>query len=144
MASRAAGGGAWRGHVRRIGTRSGAILGSLGIIAATLMLGFALASYRPSDPSLMTAAAGPARNVLGAPGAWISDLLLTLFGLPAALLLPPLVVVALRLWRGVEPGKWKRALPITVLAMLLCDVALALLRGTSMAPLPPAPAARSA
>jgi S-DNA-T family DNA segregation ATPase FtsK/SpoIIIE len=130
---------AWRGHVRRIGARSGAILGALGIVAAALMLGFALVSYRPSDPSLMTAAGGPPQNVLGAPGAWVADLLLTVFGLPAALLLPPLIVVALRLWRGVAPGKWRRALPITLLAMLLCDVALALLRGTTMAPLPAGP-----
>jgi S-DNA-T family DNA segregation ATPase FtsK/SpoIIIE len=136
MASRAAGGTAWRGHARRIGTRSGSVLGALCIVAVTLMLGFALLSYHPSDPSLMTAAGGPPQNVLGMPGAWTADLLLTLFGVPSALLLPPLVVVALRLWRGVSPGKWKRALPITLLAMILCDVALALLRGTAMAPLP--------
>jgi S-DNA-T family DNA segregation ATPase FtsK/SpoIIIE len=136
MASRAAGTAAWRGHARRIGARSGAILGAVGILAVALMLGFALASYRPSDPALMTAAGGPPQNVLGMPGAWISDLLLTLFGVPAALLIPPLVVVALRMWRGVAPGKWRRSLPITVLAMLACGVALALLRGTAMAPLP--------
>ena len=132
LASRVANGPAWRGHARRIGVRSGAIVGALGILAGVLMLGFALASYHPSDPALMTAAGGPPRNLLGAPGAWIADLLLTVFGLSSALLLPPLVVVALRLWRGVEPGKWKRALPITLLAMILCDIMLALLRGTAM------------
>ena len=77
--------------------------------------------------------------MLGAPGAWAADLLLTLFGLPTALLLPPLVVVALRLWRGVHPGAWKRSLPIALVAMLLCDVALALFRGGSLAPLPAGP-----
>jgi S-DNA-T family DNA segregation ATPase FtsK/SpoIIIE len=136
MASRAAGDVAWRGRARRIGTRGGAVLGALCIVAVALMLGFALLSYHPSDPSLMTAAGGPPQNVLGAPGAWTADLLLTLFGVPSALLLPPLIVVALRLWRGVAPGRWKRALPITILAMLACDIALGLLRGTAMAPLP--------
>jgi S-DNA-T family DNA segregation ATPase FtsK/SpoIIIE len=139
MASRAAGDIAWRGHAKRIGVRSGAVLGALGIVALVLMLGFALLSYHPSDPSLMTAAGGPPQNVLGAPGAWIADLLLTLFGIPSALLMPPLIVVALRLWRGAAPGRWKRALPITILAMLSCDIVLALLRGTAMAPLPAGP-----
>ena len=136
MASRAASGMEWRGQARRIGVRGGAIVGALAIVAIALMLGFALLSYRPSDPALMTAAGGPPHNVLGTPGAWIADLLLTLFGVPSALLIPPLIVVALRLWRGASPGKWKRKLPIAIGAMLLCDVALALVRGTAMAPLP--------
>ena len=129
----------WREQARSVGRRGGAIVGALGIIAIALMLCFSLASYHPSDPSLMTAAGGPPRNVLGAGGAWTADLLLTLFGLPAALLLPPLLVVALRLWRGAEPGRWLRALPITIGAILLCDVALALLRGGTLAPLPAGP-----
>jgi S-DNA-T family DNA segregation ATPase FtsK/SpoIIIE len=136
MASRVASGTEWRGHARRIGVRSGAIVGALGIFAIALMLGFALVSYHSGDPSLMTASGGPALNVLGQPGAWAADLLLTLFGLPAGLLIPPLIVVALRLWRGVVPGKWMRALAITLLAMILCDIALALLRGTTIATLP--------
>ena len=136
MATRIAGRPAWRDHARRMGQRGGAILGSLAILALTLMLGFALLSYSPTDPALNTAAGGPVHNVLGLPGAWTADLLLTLFGLPAVLLLPPLVVVALRLWRGVEPGRWLRALPIALVAILLCDVALALLRGGTLRPLP--------
>ncbi|WP_116091087.1 DNA translocase FtsK [Sphingomonas crusticola] len=126
MATQIAGGGNWRGQMRRIGQRGGAMLSALAVLAFALLLAFALVSYSPTDPAMMTAAGGPVRNVLGPVGAWGADLLLTLFGLPTALLIPPLVVVALRLWRGVHPGQWKRALPITILAMLLCDVALAL------------------
>jgi S-DNA-T family DNA segregation ATPase FtsK/SpoIIIE len=126
MATRIAGGAGWRGQVRRIGQRTGAMVGALAVLGFALLLGFGLASYSPTDPAMMTAAGGPVRNVLGPAGAWGADLLLTLFGLPAVLLIPPLVVVALRLWRGVHPGAWKRALPITILAMLLCDVALSL------------------
>ena len=126
MATRIAGAGNWRGQLRRIGQRSGAMLSALAVLAFALLLGFALVSYSPTDPAWMTAAAGPPRNVLGAAGAWGADLLLPLFGLTSILLIPPLVVVALRLWRGVYPGQWKRALPITIVAMLLCDVALAL------------------
>ena len=119
-----------------VGARGGAMLGALAILGATLALAFALASYHPSDPAFNTAAGGTPANVLGAPGAWVADILLSLFGLPAALLLPPLVVVALRLWRGSAPGAWKRSLPIALAGIVLLDVALALFRGGSIAPLP--------
>jgi DNA segregation ATPase FtsK/SpoIIIE, S-DNA-T family len=112
------------------------MLGALAILGAALALAFALISYSPGDPALMTAAGGPVRNVLGPVGAMVADLLLTLFGLPAALFVPPLIVVALRLWRGVHPGRWKRALPIAMLAMLMLGIAISLLRGGSIAALP--------
>jgi len=126
MATRIAGTGNWRGQVQHIGRRTGAMVSALLVLGFALMIGFALASYSSTDPAMMTAAGGPVRNVLGPAGAWSADLLLTFFGLPSVLLIPPLVVVALRLWRGVHPGQWKRALPITIVAMLLCDVAVAL------------------
>ena len=126
MATRIANSGNWRGQVRHIGTRAGAMLSSLAVLAFALLIGFALASYSSTDPALNTAAAPVFRNVLGPIGAWGADLLLTFFGLPAILLIPPLVVVALRLWRGVHPGQWKRALPITILAMLFCDLGMGL------------------
>ncbi|HWI86061.1 MAG TPA: DNA translocase FtsK 4TM domain-containing protein, partial [Sphingomonas sp.] len=128
MATRIAGTGNWRGQIRHIGRRGWAMLSALAVLAFAMMLAFALVSYSPTDPAMMTAAGGPVRNVLGPAGAWGADLALTLFGLPSILLVPPLVVVALRLWRGVHPGAWKRALPITIVAMLLCDVAIALVR----------------
>jgi len=126
MATRIANSGNWRGQVRHIGTRAGAMLSSLAVLAFALLIGFALASYSSTDPALNTAAAPVFHNVLGPIGAWGADLLLTFFGLPAILLIPPLVVVALRLWRGVHPGQWKRALPITILAMLFCDLGMGL------------------
>jgi len=136
MATRFAVMGDWRMRAGAIGRRSGVMLGAVAILGATLALAFALASYHPSDPAFNTAAGGPPANVLGGFGAWISDLLLTAFGLPAALLLPPLIVVALRLWRGVAPGRWVRSLPIALGGILLLDIALALFRGGSIAPLP--------
>ncbi|WP_294395554.1 DNA translocase FtsK 4TM domain-containing protein, partial [uncultured Sphingomonas sp.] len=112
------------------------MLGALGIVAGALVLVFALVSYTPTDPALMTAAGGPVHNVLGSIGAWIADLLLTTFGLPSVLLIPPPIVVALRLWRGADAGRWRRALPITVGAMLLLGIAISLLRGGSITTLP--------
>ena len=136
MATRLATGGDWQGRLGRMGRRGGAMLGALAILAAALLAAFALASYHPTDPALNTAAAGPAANVLGLPGAWLADLMFSLFGLPAALLLLPLVVVALRLWRGAGAGRWKRPLPIALAAILLVDAALALLGLGAVLPLP--------
>jgi len=126
MATRIAGTGNWRGQLRHVGVRAWAMLSALAVLGFALLIGFALASYSSTDPALNTAAAPVFRNVLGSIGAWSADLLLTFFGLPAILLIPPLVVVALRLWRGVHPGQWKRALPITILAMLFCDLGMGL------------------
>jgi S-DNA-T family DNA segregation ATPase FtsK/SpoIIIE len=135
MATRAKDGN-WQDMVGHVGRRGGAMIGALAILAAILLAAFALASYKPTDPGLNTAAGGPPANVLGLPGAWMADLLLTLIGLPVILLLPPLVVVALRLWRGAGPGRWKRMLPITIAAILLLDCALGLFRGGAGLPLP--------
>ncbi|PZU12020.1 DNA translocase FtsK 4TM domain-containing protein [Sphingomonas sp.] len=128
--------GRWQDRVGHVGRRGGAMIGALAILAAILLAAFALASYKPTDPGLNTAAGGPPGNVLGLPGAWAADLLLTLIGLPTVLLLPPLAVVALRLWRGVGPGRWKRMLPIALVAIILLDAALGLFRGGTGLPLP--------
>src|SRR5687768_2420529 len=73
---------------RAAARRSGSFLGGLALVAISLLMLLALVSYQPSDPSPNTAAAGPVGNWLGMPGAWTADLLLSLFGLPVALLLP--------------------------------------------------------
>ena len=76
--------------------RSWALLigGALG--GAALLLLLALVSYHSTDPSLNTAAAGPVRNWVGAPGAWSADFLLSLFGPPVALLLPLIALIGIR------------------------------------------------
>ena len=126
----------WRQRAVHVGRRGGTMLGGVALLGVVLLAGFALASYHGSDPSLNTAAGGPALNLLGTPGAWAADLLFSLLGLPVILLLPPLVVVALRLWRGADPGRWRRSLPIALAAILLLDLAASLFRGGSTAPLP--------
>ncbi|MFB3829866.1 MAG: DNA translocase FtsK [Bryobacteraceae bacterium] len=64
---------------KRLNEVAGLVLLSLGLL--TLL---SLVSYHPQDPSWDTAA-GAARpiNLIGYPGAYISDLLLQIFGLPA-------------------------------------------------------------
>jgi len=127
---------AWRANAKRAAVRSGSMAGGIALLLIVLVLAFALATYHPEDPAMNTAALGPTRNVLGAPGAWTADLLLTLFGPPAALLLPLMAVLGLRLWRGVPAGRWKRSAGLSVLGIVLFGVALTLLRGGSVGGLP--------
>ncbi|SNT13325.1 DNA translocase FtsK [Sphingomonas laterariae] len=126
----------WRDTARRVVRRSGTMGTALGLLGLMLMLAFALASYQPTDAALNTAAGGEVGNILGAPGAWVADLLLSLFGPPAALLLPIGIIAGLRLWRGATVGKWKRSLGLCVVGLLLLGIALSLLRGGSVAGLP--------
>src|SRR5689334_18942903 len=78
----------WRDGVKKGIRRSGAVLTGAALIVAALLGAAAMVNYRPSDPAFNAAAAGPVKNWLGSTGAYGSDLLLSLWGPPAALLLP--------------------------------------------------------
>ncbi len=125
----------WRAALRRSLRRASEIAGALALIGGMLFFGFALISYTQTDPSLSTAAGGPAQNWMGAPGAWIADAALLLFGPICVLLLPLLYVMARKLWRLVEEEdhdlehtnhKWWRPLALLMVAMLLLSSVLAL------------------
>lgn len=75
------------------------------LLALALALAIALLTHDPSDPSWSTAAGGPPTNWLAAPGAYASDLLLMLFGLGCAFLLPVLALSGIRLLRGETAGR---------------------------------------
>src|SRR3546814_11705113 len=106
------------------------------MIAATFLLGLALVSYRPSDPALNTAAAGPVGNWAGPAGAYGSDLMLSLWGPPAGLLLPLMLVIGVRLMRGAEAGRWLRAVLLATLGIILIGTGLALLFGCAVNGIP--------
>ncbi|MFN2259474.1 MAG: DNA translocase FtsK 4TM domain-containing protein, partial [Parasphingopyxis sp.] len=95
-----------------------------------------LISYRASDPAMMTAGPGPVRNWLGAPGAYLSEMLLVLFGPLAALFLPLVALVALRLWRDAELGRWGLSALIIGGAVLLAGTGLTVIAGDSVRGLP--------
>ncbi|OQW45556.1 MAG: cell division protein FtsK [Proteobacteria bacterium SG_bin6] len=116
----------WRDTVRHGARRSGALIAAMALAALCLVIAGALLSYRPSDPSWSTAAAGPARNWLGTPGALIADALLALLGLPVALLAPLVLLFASRLWRDVPVGAWRRMLVKALGGMALIGAAIAL------------------
>ncbi len=98
-----AGGGALRHVLRR---NLGAMVG-LAVLALAAVAAASLATWTVDDPSLSHATDHTIRNVLGFPGAIISDLLTQLLGLAASLLLLPPVVWA---WRAVfaQPTRMKR------------------------------------
>jgi S-DNA-T family DNA segregation ATPase FtsK/SpoIIIE len=126
----------WREGSRRVARRSGSFLGGIGLCLAVLFVIVALASYRPSDPSLNTDAGGPVKNWMGSAGAWTSDALLTVAGPPILLLLPLLLVLGLRLTRGTEPGRWLRALILSLAGIALVGAAAGLFAGGAVRGLP--------
>src|SRR6188768_3719912 len=111
---------------KRLARRSGSFAAGVAIVALAAFTFFALLSYHQSDPSLNTSAAGPVANWMGGLGAWLSDILLTFLGIPAGLFLPLLLIIGIRLLRGVEPGRWLRNLLVTFGGVALLDLAAGL------------------
>ncbi len=125
----------WRAVLRRSLRRSAEIGGALALIAFMVFLALALVTYTQTDPSTSTAAAGPIKNWMGAPGAWVAERALYTFGWTAVLLLPMLYVFARKLWTLVEEDDageehrdhaWWRPLALLLLGMTLIATPLAL------------------
>jgi DNA segregation ATPase FtsK/SpoIIIE, S-DNA-T family len=123
---------ALRETLRRLAIRAwGALLVAVSIAAAV-----ALATHRPTDPSLSTAAGGPPANWLGTTGAYTSDALLLLFGLGSVLFLPVVAISGLRMMRLEPAGTMGRRLLIAAIGAVLLGVALGLLSGSAVSGLP--------
>jgi S-DNA-T family DNA segregation ATPase FtsK/SpoIIIE len=126
----------WRTGMKRRVRRTWTMLAGSALGAAALLAALALASYHSTDPSLNTAAAGPARNWVGAPGAWIADMLLSLWGLASILLVPLVALQGFRVARGVAAGRWLKALILLAFGMTLIGAGAALLSGGAVNGLP--------
>ena len=133
MATRAP---AFRDTVKRGAARTGELLSGVLLGVLALLCALILASYHQSDPAINTAAGGPARNLLGTAGAWIADGALSTFGPAIALMIPLLLVAALRLWRGVPVTGWARRSVGALSGIILIDIGLALFRGGAVTGLP--------
>src|SRR5215471_10993106 len=72
------------------------LIGFLLIVLAGLMVA-ALATWSVLDPSLSHATKAPIRNILGAPGAVVADLLMQLLGFAAIVLVAPIATWGWRL-----------------------------------------------
>ncbi|MDP5280517.1 DNA translocase FtsK 4TM domain-containing protein [Sphingomonas sp. DG1-23] len=112
--------------------RSGALIAGTLLFLATVGVVLALLTYNSQDPSLNTASGGPARNLLGLPGAWIADLLLATLGLPVVLIAPAGLILTNRLWLDRPLGDWKRMLRGVVIGVVLMATALAFFSSDSV------------
>jgi len=126
----------WRETVRHGARRSGALIGALLIALVAAGLALALASYHPTDPSLSTAAGGPAGNLLGVAGAILADAALALLGWPVALFVPFIFLFATRLWRDVPLGAWRRMSVKVVTGITLIGTTFTLLGEGAVSNLP--------
>ncbi|WP_176596992.1 MULTISPECIES: FtsK/SpoIIIE family DNA translocase [Sphingobium] len=126
----------WREMLKRSLIRSGALIGSIALILATLFLALALLSYQPSDPSMNTVAGDHVQNIMQAPGAWIADFLLWLFGVPVALVLPLMAITARRLWGDQDMSGWKAQFGKCFAGIALLGIALALFQTNPLVGLP--------
>jgi len=121
-----------RDSMRRLLLRSWGIL----LTAIAVAVALALASHNSTDPSFTTAAAGPPANWLGSVGAYVSDLMLLLFGLGSALFVPVILLAGIRMARAHPPGRMGRALFLAALAAVLLGIALGLTSGSAVSGLP--------
>jgi S-DNA-T family DNA segregation ATPase FtsK/SpoIIIE len=128
--------GQLRDGSKRLARRSGGFLAGVGIVLFALFALIALLTYHQSDPALNTSAGGPVANWTGSIGAWLSDILLTLAGPPAGLFLPLLLIIGIRMVRGVAPGHWVRNLLITFSGIMLIGLAAGLFAGGELWGLP--------
>lgn len=115
----------WRQMMRASLIRSGSLLGAAILGAFALFYGLAVLSYSAADAAYNSAAADVQHNWMGQSGAYVSDIMLFLFGVPAIFLLPLMLIFARRLWRDVPQPEWKRQLAQCLGGMLLIGFGMA-------------------
>jgi DNA segregation ATPase FtsK/SpoIIIE, S-DNA-T family len=103
---------------RRMMELVGAAVAGLGTV---LLL--ALFTYSPADPSLNHATGRAPHNIVGLPGAYVSDLLLQTFGLAIVLVPVALITWGVRMVRTHHLGFFGLRLSLLLLALLMMSVA---------------------
>ncbi len=110
------------------------VLGFL-MLAACAALSVSLLSWSAADPSLTRATSGGARNLLGPPGAILSDMLMQMLGLAGVFVLLPPLFWALRLLTAEQPPGLRGKLILAPLAVLFLAGALSALPSAATWPL---------
>ena len=115
------------GHLKLFfGRRLSEIIG-IGLIVIAICIALALVSWSVQDPSFNQAVNRPVSNLLGRPGAILSDVMIQLFGLGAIAWLAPLGFLGFRLMSGKVITPIKLRLFVWVLGGLsLCGLISAL------------------
>ncbi|NGM20911.1 cell division protein FtsK [Roseomonas stagni] len=106
---------------RRLAELLGLVLVVIGLVT-----GLALGTYDPADPSFSTATSRPVGNLIGAPGAHVSDILLQGFGYAAFLPVACMMTWAWRLavHKGLTPFALRLACLLAALPMLAATLTL--------------------
>ena len=115
----------WRQMMRASLIRSGALFGAAALGLFAIFYALAVLSYSAADAAYNSAAANVQHNWMGQSGAYLSDAMLFIFGVPAIFLSPLMLVFARRLWRDVPQPQWKRQLMLCVTGMLLIGFGMA-------------------
>ena len=103
---------------RRMMELVGTAVAGLGVVVL-----LALFTYSPGDPSLNHATGRAPHNLMGVPGAYISDLLLQTFGLAIVLVPVALITWGVRMVRTHHLGFFGLRLSLLLLALLMMSVA---------------------
>ena len=82
----------WSDDLRDMIRRRVSESGGLALITLSALIAVALATWSVQDPSLSHATKAPVRNLLGAPGAVVADVLMQLLGVAAIALMLPVAV----------------------------------------------------
>ncbi len=122
--------------IREFALRRSAELLGLMIVAVSILLAIALATWSVQDPSLNHATSGPVRNWLGPAGAILADLLIQSFGLAAAFTMLPLLAWGMRLMLARRLERPALRLGLWVLATISAATVLSLLPASDRWPLP--------
>ncbi len=117
-----------RAGSRQLLARVGSLVAGLLLLALAAGLAVAIWSHNPADPSLNTATARAATNLLGRPGAIVSDLLLQGFGVATLGLLPVLAGRGVRRMLGWPVRRADAALGLALGGLVLLAAGAGLLR----------------
>jgi len=93
------------------------------ICAVGVLLLMAVFTFNTNDPSLNHATGNPPTNLLGLPGAYVSDVLLQTFGLAIVLVPVALITWGVRMVRTHHLGFFGLRLSLLLLALLMMSVA---------------------
>jgi DNA segregation ATPase FtsK/SpoIIIE, S-DNA-T family len=105
------------------------------VLAACAALSASLLTWSVGDPSLMHTTRGAARNLLGPPGAILSDMVMQMLGLAGVFVLLPPLFWALQFLTGEQPPHLRGRLLLAPLAVLLLAGALSALPAASVWPM---------
>ncbi len=115
----------WRQMMRLSLLRSGALIGAIALAIFAVFYALSVLSYSPSDAAFNSAASSVQHNFMGGIGAYLSDIMLTAFGVPAIMLLPLMLVMARRLWRDVPQPRWLRQVLLCITGVILLGFGMA-------------------